>query len=260
MDVRFGSLVQRLHAIPDTDDSFDTVQAKDGSVTVKVGSNEDDKKFLYSFYNPFHDCNVLSEKVYHPDTHIFFVVGFGLGYQVIALLKKLKPDQKLFIIEPHPSLFKKALRIMDMQDIFTDERVFIIVEDQMICITEKIKTFLFDFIPYNTAVIKFDFLSLYERWNQYASFVMDIKTLIHKTGNDIYTIKKDVFNQIDYLRTSGLGKTFLGTYKECMSFFRERIKTGDPLTDAEIGMLTTYFLFSHESYKETFMEGSRCEA
>jgi len=149
---------------------------------------------------------------------------------------------------------------VDMQDMFTDERIFIVVEDYMMCIKEKIKSYLFDFIPYNTVIIKFNFLSLYERWDRYASFVMEIKSLIHKTCDDIYTLKKDVFNQIDYLRTSGLGKTFLGTYKECMSFFRERIKTGDPLTDAEIGMLTTYFLFSHESYEETFMEGSRCEA
>jgi len=258
LDIRFGALVHRLKTI-DEDDSFHIVKAKNGSFTVKVDCELGYTKFLHSSYNPIYEGDVLNQQRYHADANLFIIMGLGLGYHVISLLKRLQPEQKLLIIEPHPPLFKKALTIMDMREVFNDTRVFIIVEAYLISIKQKIKAYLNDFIPYNSTTIKFEFISLYERWDRYRTFLIEVKTLINTSFTDISALKACVINQIDYLRTSGLGKKFLGTYKDCINFFRERIKKGHSLNDAEIGMLITYYLFSHESYAETFERGSRCE-
>ncbi len=257
LDFYFSSLVQRLNFIPNEDSSFHIVRAKDGSSTIKVISNQGREKYLHSFYNPSKEGDVLAKRVYFKNINLFILFGFGLGYQGINLFNRLGPEQKMLIIEPHPFIFKKALSLMDFSFLFNDKRVFIIVDERALCVKQKIKTFLNDFIPYDATTIRYDFLSLYERWDRYKSFEEDIKLHLKTTLNDLYEVKKNVISQIDYLRTSGLGKSFFGNYKECISFFRERFIKGISLNDAELGMLITYFLFSYESYAETFEKGSR---
>ena len=259
LDRRFSAIVQRLISgrdVLEESPTFIVGKAQDGLPTVQVLGKNKGKKFLHSFYNPQQEGEFLSVKVYGPQITLFVIIGFGFGYHALALHTKLKPMQKLLIIEPHPNIFKQALHVRDYTALFADRRVHIIVDNNLLTIREKIKSYVCALIPFKSTTITVDFLPFYERWDVYREVCKTIRVFVNTNVRLIIASKKDVVTQIDYLRTSGLGKTFMGTYEKCLASFRERARNNTPLQDAEVGLLLTYFLFSFQSYVERFEAGT----
>ncbi|MBU1863497.1 MAG: hypothetical protein KKH94_07550 [Candidatus Omnitrophica bacterium] len=256
LDVRFGALVQRLESVSTNNPSFSILKAKDDSCTAKVFSDGGKEQFLHSVYNPCKEAETMSREVYREDIDLFVIVGFGLGYHVLQLYKQLIPTQKILIVEPCPPLFKEALTRIDYHAPLGDDRVFIIVEENRFRMEQMIKTVINNFVPYDRKTFTIDFIPFYKRWDRYNTFFHDMRGFIDKALSQIQTAREQLVYAIDDLRTGGLGKTFLGSYKDCLSYFRTEVQEGRPFDDKKIGLLAAYYLFSHYSYAETFEEGN----
>jgi len=131
----------------------------------------------------------------------------------------------------------------------------VIVEESANRRRESIKAYLNRIIPYQSETIVASVIPFYDRWDDYRTVVSETQTVVNDALDEIKTMRARVVQAIDELRTGGLGKKFLGEYKDCLEYFRKGIKNGMDLGHKEVGLLATYFLMSHYSYAETFAKG-----
>ena len=69
------------------------------------------------------------------------LLGFGAGYHLRALMKKLRPDTMFFIFEPQESLFSFVCRYVDITDLINNDRVklFVNADQRGLFVNEAIK-------------------------------------------------------------------------------------------------------------------------
>ena len=56
------------------------------------------------------------------DSDIVVLIGLGLGYNCIEILRNINRKPRLVIVEPYEDIFKLALRTVDLTEIFSYER------------------------------------------------------------------------------------------------------------------------------------------
>jgi len=93
-------------------------QAKNGSLTA-----EENGVRLHSSYNPQKEADSAAEQLAEKNKSTLIFMGFGLGYQVNSLCKRLKQGpsssvKKIVLIEPDPLHFFAALYYCDWSEVF----------------------------------------------------------------------------------------------------------------------------------------------
>lgn len=78
--------------------------------------------YVHSNYNPSAEAKAWCESI-PEDTMLVIVLGLGLGYHIEELLKKLKKQAKIFIIEPDIRVLKYFLENNDLTNKFEDRVV-----------------------------------------------------------------------------------------------------------------------------------------
>lgn len=115
---------------------------KTKSKTIEVYQNEQ-KILLHSKYDPWKEAECFANNDCLELYRDIVLVGFGCGYHVQVLLKRLKSKyQKLWIIVVNPDIFKLTLQINNLIDIISDERVNIIFSSKPDLLNRKIKAML----------------------------------------------------------------------------------------------------------------------
>jgi hypothetical protein len=251
---RWGALENQLSSIPSSD-TYAIQKAKDDSLTAVYFDKDGNQKALHSQYSPLKEAQKRAAEHYTRETRLFFVIGFGLGYYVRELFHLLHDKQKLIVIEPVPSLFRDALKSCAYEDMFKDERFFLVVSDNRMRVSEKVKTVIHSMLPYAEHTISFHISCFYEQWDEYKEYTHQCKKEIIQAISDGTALRQTIYDAINALRLNGLGKKFLGEYKKCLSFLRARVETETRLEKEDVALLATYFLFSHYSYAETFEKG-----
>ncbi len=73
------------------------------------------------------------ESIYSREITVYVLIGLGLGYCAVALAKRLRPWQRLLILDLDPCMFKAALYAVDIAPLFptNGQRVDIFVGDQI---------------------------------------------------------------------------------------------------------------------------------
>ncbi len=100
-------------------------QARDGSYTARrpsVAGEGPGGVYLHSRYKPRVEAENWAAAV-PPEKWVIIVNGFGLGYHVAALYKKLPEDALVIVAEPNLAMIKTALHAADMSDMLKDGRV-----------------------------------------------------------------------------------------------------------------------------------------
>jgi hypothetical protein len=74
-----------------------------------------------------------ADTVYSRDIKVFTLIGMGLGYFAAALAKRLRPYQRLLVLDLDPCMFKAALYAIDVEALFPTHgpRIDIFVGDQI---------------------------------------------------------------------------------------------------------------------------------
>ncbi|GEN35035.1 motility associated factor glycosyltransferase family protein [Aneurinibacillus danicus] len=117
---------------------YEIVPTKSGHVTVKI-----ENYFLHSKYNPLQEASTFVESKI--DTTILkhvIMYGFGFGYHVEEMLRRIHPEQKLYLFELNVSLFMLALHERDLQDVLTHKQVSLFVSDDQRAIAQALSLLL----------------------------------------------------------------------------------------------------------------------
>ncbi|MBR5646901.1 MAG: motility associated factor glycosyltransferase family protein [Treponema sp.] len=125
---------EKKHADNITENPFLTItQAKNGEMTASFNGI-----LLHSAYNPSREAEAVVSETKDVKNIIF--PGFGLGYQVNAVSREIRNDQRLILIEEDINFFLTALSVLDWQNVFKVSNLIIAVScplDQLISLIEE---------------------------------------------------------------------------------------------------------------------------
>lgn len=78
---------------------------------------------LHSAYDPLTEASRLIAGKNFPCHHSIFVLGLGLGYHLVELLKHISPDCLIFVLESDWDIIRAAMQVIDFQEIAATGRV-----------------------------------------------------------------------------------------------------------------------------------------
>lgn len=154
---------------PDLDIFKDTVAklrpqkvlSKSGMPTLKIHV-EGKEFFVHSSYNPLREAQQWAERVAIGKDNVYFVFGFGLGYEVLELANRLSKDCKILVVEAHNEFIRLALESLDFTALLQRDNIQFLVGDQDFPVERMLVSYVgFDnidkiqFIDYTPAT-KFD--------------------------------------------------------------------------------------------------------
>jgi len=116
---RDPELANRLLKNPDGEYlKAELTQSRDGSGNIAV-KRGDETIHLHSRYNPLKEAAELVDGAFDEKRNYYIVFGFGLGYTMEELNKRLLDEDLVFLIDPDLMLFRKALEERDFSDILS---------------------------------------------------------------------------------------------------------------------------------------------
>jgi len=122
-------LAQRLDEL-EPDGSVLLEPGRHGGVTAAVRTPGAGRPIqVHSRVDPEAEAGRFAESV-EVGTNLCFVVhGFGLGYHVRALYRRLKGEEILVVAEPDLQLLKAAMETVDLAEVFADRRCVILTSE-----------------------------------------------------------------------------------------------------------------------------------
>ncbi|MEE9295429.1 MAG: 6-hydroxymethylpterin diphosphokinase MptE-like protein, partial [Phycisphaerae bacterium] len=137
-------LAQRIDEIPDAD-RLPLEPTRSGHLTTRFQTRVGGI-YLHSRYDPVAEADKLIDPVEINDKFCLVVFGFGLGYHVQALHKRLKGDAMIIVIEPSLPLLSTAFSCRDFSDVINSGRLVLLDELNKAVVHEKLK-------PHNTLMM-----------------------------------------------------------------------------------------------------------
>lgn len=113
---------------------------KNGQLTLEI-TNNNKSFYLHSKYDVYKDAKRFASKFEKKSKDINILYGFGLGYHIKEILKVLKPNQKLFVLDLRKDIFELAKEKIDIKDILDDKRVELVIEDDYRILAKKISKY-----------------------------------------------------------------------------------------------------------------------
>ena len=114
------SLRNRLLTIKNS--SAKLVRGEGGKRTIAVKRGEE--IFIHSPKDPKEEAKAFCEDVFKEDSHIVFLFGLGLGYELRELQKK-NPRKVYFVVEPDLEVFNCSLMANDIRPIMEEVNLFV---------------------------------------------------------------------------------------------------------------------------------------
>ena len=179
------------------------IKTKSGDFTIKVIDN-DKELFLHSIYNPQNEAARFVNRYEDYSKKIWIIFGFGCGYHVKKLLKKLNKNQRVKIVIVNPDVFKKVLSNFDLSEILNDSRVDIILELNINTMVKKLKNILnnnlkkeIEIIPHKTSlkICSQEFSPIQDFFDE----ISVRKQNVHKHKNKIH---KNIIENISHIPQS----------------------------------------------------------
>ncbi len=165
---------------------------------LKVKTAKNEWIFIHDDKDPGVESEAFLSMVKENSTGVVLMLGMGLGYPVLELLKKRKKLQYIIVFELNIEFFIQALKNMDLTQLFMDKRV-------MICLgePEDLTSFM---APANKALMLEDI----HTFNLQPCF---------KVNPSYKRVSSLVFDYINAFNTEGATKTAHGG-----TFFENRLK------------------------------------
>ncbi|GJL77983.1 MAG: hypothetical protein NPINA01_09720 [Nitrospinaceae bacterium] len=112
-------------------DRVEVLATNAGEPTIRYGN-----LLLHSAYDPIKEGEKFATDI-HPGSFVC-LYGFGLGYHVQAVLKKIGPQGKLLVIELNPDLLSAAMCLRNQTDILSDPRFYLIFGREEAAVSREI--------------------------------------------------------------------------------------------------------------------------
>lgn len=124
--VKYDSDLARRLAECKRDFEVERLVSKAGLPTARIKHNSNRPVLLHSLYDPEKEARRVVEKITPKKKNLIIILGFGLGYYSLEILKR-NPLAYLVIIERHPSLFKVAMEFLDLRPLFSSRRAILLL-------------------------------------------------------------------------------------------------------------------------------------
>lgn len=174
------------------DDNNILIETKDGNKTLMING-----KLLHSKYSPKREAEkfILSNEEVYKDKKSVLVYGFGLGYHVFELIKKVSEDCLIYVFEFNPKVINICYELGIIDEIKKEKRVVLYTKynidslKEFSCIISKIE----DMIIHKSSLqtLSDDFYDFKEIVNNY----IISKNAINKFGS---LMKKNYEKNLKY--------------------------------------------------------------
>ncbi len=118
-------LAMRIDAIPD-DARAPVEPTRSGDFTAASPGPDDRPAYLHSRYNPVAEAEKFAAGVDVEDYYCYFVSGFGLGYHLRALRRRIYADAIIVVAEPDLRLVAAALAAVDLREVLADGKLLVL--------------------------------------------------------------------------------------------------------------------------------------
>ncbi|TCT14021.1 hypothetical protein EDC18_10790 [Natranaerovirga pectinivora] len=202
--------------------NIEVINSRDNNYSM-VYTEENISMYLHSKYRPTEEAEKwVNSQCF--DNNNLVIFGFGLSYNIREIIKIMTNKQSLIIIEPSIQVFHRTIQYIDCVDIFTNDKVHIIIGTK----AEKWHQLLSNVLGYP---IDKD-MSIYALPNYDRIFENEynhLKSILEKVclekdlaKNTILNFsncwQKNLFNNLPYILTSHHVKYFFGKFRDKPAF------------------------------------------
>ncbi len=103
-------------------------------MTLSFETENGEEIYIHSKYDPEKEAKKIVEAVpEHSNADVIFCLGFGLGYHIEYLRRKIKDNARVIVIDTNLSILRKVLSEKDFTELFNDRRfIFLFCNDNML--------------------------------------------------------------------------------------------------------------------------------
>lgn len=133
-----AALAMRIDAVADAA-RYPLEPARSGAWTVARPAPDGRSAYLHSRYDPVAEAEKLLDAIETDGQYAFFVSGFGLGYHLIALRRRISEEALIIVAEPDVRLLATALAAIDFGEALADGRLIIIADDSKPALHQRLQ-------------------------------------------------------------------------------------------------------------------------
>ncbi len=133
-------LAAKIDAIDD-DARVAVEPARAGGFTAKLSTAQGDNLYLHSRHDPVGEAERFAATISIDEKFCFVMTGIGLGYQVRAVVDRLRGEYVVICCEPNHALLAAALTCSDLSDVISAKKLVFLDSDDKRFLHEKLQPF-----------------------------------------------------------------------------------------------------------------------
>ncbi len=115
------------------------------------------RRFLFhSLEHPVKEAREQLAGLTIPEDKNVLLLGFGLGYHVLEVLRKLPRESQFVVVEQHPPILRLAMQVLDLRPLFADRRLMLFLDDTPEEIFSQLKLKVFQLVNNDLIVLRHD--------------------------------------------------------------------------------------------------------
>ncbi len=115
------------------------------------------RRFLFhSLDHPVKEAQEQLAGLTIPEDKNVLLLGFGLGYHVLEVLRKLPRESQFVVVEQHPPILRLAMESVDLRPLFADRRLILFLSNTPEEIFSQLKLKVFQLVNNDLIVLRHD--------------------------------------------------------------------------------------------------------
>jgi hypothetical protein len=218
---------------------YEVSLSKCGLPTLSYQSIKGNKKYLLSKYDPEQEARRFIKSLDTSDATNFIVIGIGLGYHIIELIKTTSKHSRILVIENDKSLSRLAFETNDLKQILTHPGLTLVFSGQQDVMKEVLEEEKINFSLNGYRLIQQNSLSEVNsiRTNE---LLVKIKSLFQASAIEIKTQSeksKTFYNNIYKNYSNLISSTGITSLKDSLSNLPAIICSAGPSLEKNIQYL-----------------------
>ncbi len=208
---RLAQLVQEVEIDP----RLEMRTSVKGLPTLIVRNGDEKKVLLHSAYDPAGEAQKMIDSVDLTTENTHVVLGFGLGYLPLEMVRRLDPNHVLILVELDASIFKKALEVVDLAPLLARDQVKIVVGKDEVGLSREINEYHGRVLRGRINILEHPpsiTLSPYDYWLMRKSIIGASTTMIIGANTSIRHgpefMKNTIANTRAVMESAGVGSLF----------------------------------------------------
>ncbi len=218
---------------------YEVTQSRSGPSSLIHIDSQGIKKQIHSNYDPVEEASRYLETLNICESINFIVLGLGLGYQVMEIIRKTSNRAKIYIFEKDPDLFALAMREVDFSLIFEHPGVKLFVDANPLGLGALLEPEQINFTLNKYCLVRQKPL-VDGNWEYYGVLLGEIENYFKESRINLKTQSihsklyyKNIFSNFNIL----LESSGITSFKDCLPDIPAIICSAGPSLDKNIQLL-----------------------